>query len=298
MGHLCCDEGVTPVPETAPSPTLARRMLVASLQRLHKEHGLSTDRIGNQMGVGGSTVARWLSGQKMNLRPHDVRGLMAAWGYEPGDQITTQLVQLAQDAKQRGISQRKDWSTVYRFDLFVELEAAAVEILNYEPTLLPGLLQTARYAETVIREEIHDEAGIAERVQLRMDRQRILLRSDHPARLHAVIDESVVRRLPADPEVGREQLQHLIDVIQLPNVTVQIIPFTSGPLPTGSNGPFVILQFPQVERVAYQETPGIATYLETADETSQYLRVMRRLAERALEPAASAEMITAALNNL
>jgi hypothetical protein len=58
------------------------------------------------------------------------------------------------------------------------------------------------------------------------------------------------------------------------------------------------LQFPQVERVAYQETPGIATYLETADETSQYLRVMRRLAERALEPAASAEMITAALNNL
>jgi DNA-binding transcriptional regulator YiaG len=105
-GSASAAGSATEATESGPSPTLARRMLVASLQQLHKEHGLSTDRIGAQLGVGGSTVARWISGQKRNLRAHEVRALMAVWGYGPADDITVQLVQLAQDAKQRGIFQR------------------------------------------------------------------------------------------------------------------------------------------------------------------------------------------------
>ena len=273
-------------------------MLVASLQQLHKKHGLSTDRIGSQLGVGGSTVARWISGQKMNLRAHEVRALMAAWGYGPADDITVQLVQLAQDAKQRGIFQRKNWFTANRFDLYVELEAAATEILTYEPTLVPGLLQTERYAEVVIRDMIPEDDGVADRVRLRTKRQRILDRAEAPVSFHAVIDESVLRRMPADRAIGREQLQRILDIGQLPNVSIQVLPFAAGPHSTGTNGSFVVLEFAQLDRVAYQEAPGSATYLEEADETEQYLRVMERLAGRAFKPDASSEMIVAALNTL
>jgi hypothetical protein len=281
----------------APSPTLARRMLVANLQQLHKKHGLSTDRIGHHMGVGGSTVARWIGGQKMNLRPHDVRALMAAWGYGPEDDITVQLVQLAQDAKRRRIFQRTDWFTANRFDLYIELEADAVGIDTYEPTLVPGLLQTKGYAKAVIGDAIPEEEGVEERLALRLKRQEILTREERPARLDAIIDESVLRRMPPDRAVGREQLAHLIEIGQLPNVSIKVLPYVSGPHSTGTIGSFVVLEFAQVERVAYQEAPGSATYLDTAEETAEYLRVIERLAERALDPDRSAAMISAVLNN-
>ncbi|WP_460357971.1 DUF5753 domain-containing protein [Actinoallomurus acanthiterrae] len=110
-----------------------------------------------------------------------------------------------------------------------QYQAEATGVLVFEPLTVPGLLQTEDYARAVIRDGTSklSEERIQARIDLRMRRQQALY-DDPPLEVIAVIDESVLHRVVGGREVMRAQFERLQKVAQLPNVTVQLVPFDAG----------------------------------------------------------------------
>jgi hypothetical protein len=114
-----------------------------------------------------------------------------------------------------------------------------------------------------------------------MKRQQMLTEPGAPE-LWAVLDEAALRRVPCGRRVMREQLEHLLEITELPNVTLQIVPFDAGPH-AAAGGPFTILRFsePDVPDVVYLEQLNSAVYLDQPDDVVSYMTVMNQLCVQA-----------------
>ncbi|WP_327417259.1 DUF5753 domain-containing protein [Streptomyces sp. NBC_01233] len=128
---------------------------------------------------------------------------------------------------------------------FVELEADAEKIRIVNPVVIPGPVQTHGYAREIITRSAN--AGAERRaeqlVSIRMARQEVLYRPDKPVQLHALIPQSALHaEFDTAPVVMKEQIRKLLDVAELPNVTLQIIPLNAHPAFV-SNGAMTILTF-------------------------------------------------------
>lgn len=156
-----------------------------------------------------STIFRIETGRS-RPQPGNVKVLLELYGVIGPERDG--LIRLAREARQPG------WWHSFRdilpnpYEAYIGLAAGAASIRNFEPVVVPGLLQTEEYARQTFRngplELDRDEIG--RRVQVRMERQRVLTREDRP-RLWAVLDEAVIRRAVGGPEVMREQLGHLTE---------------------------------------------------------------------------------------
>ncbi|MDG4807991.1 DUF5753 domain-containing protein [Micromonospora sp. WMMD1120] len=136
------------------------------------------------------------------------------------------------------------------FRPWAELEQDATGFRWYEPSLVPGLLQTEGYARAVL-----NTGGLVAPSEVdlivagRLERQAVLGRDD-PPQLVVVIDEVVLRRLVGDRAVMAGQLAHLAVVAEWEHVQVRVIP-ADGPWHTGLAGPFVLGRLPDGTELAY-----------------------------------------------
>ncbi|MGH3671416.1 MAG: DUF5753 domain-containing protein [Pseudonocardiaceae bacterium] len=165
------------------------------------------------------------------------------------------------------------------FETYLGLEQAASVIRTYEPALVPGLLQTEDYARAVIqlRHLQVSATDVERRVALRMARQEFLTQPGAP-NLWIALEESALCRPLGSRVVQRAQLQHLIEMSQQPNITLQVVPsHVGGPAAVG--GPFTILRFsePDVPDVVYLEQLASALYLDKERDTVGYLAIMDSL---------------------
>lgn len=137
-----------------------------------------------------------------------------------------------------------------------------------------------------------EEDEIERLLELRRRRQDVLARRDPPLRLSVVLDESVLARAAGSPEIMVEQLDHLAEMTRLPNVTVRILPFTTG-MHRGAYGPFGVLGFPPENGsdLVYLEDRMGGRYLETADDVRAYRRDLADLVRRAHAPHVSRSVI-------
>jgi len=128
-----------------------------------------------------------------------------------------------------------------------------------------------------------------------MKRQQLLTQPGAPE-LWTVLDEAVLRRPPGGPELMRAQLEHLLLMTELPNVTLQIVPFDAGPH-AAAGGPFTILRFPEPDLpdLVYLEQLNSAVYLDDPDDVLDYVTIMDTLAVQAETDTASKDMIRALL---
>lgn len=179
------------------------------------------------------------------------------------------------------------------FDRLVGLQEAAATIRTFEIQYVPGLLQTADYTRAVVERGLPNAPAseVQRRVELRMRRAQLLFREDAP-QLWAVIDESVLLRVLGDRTVMREQLDHLAEMAARPNVTLQIVPLNV----TNASAPAIpvtYLRFGGLDLpdVVYLEHIRSANFLEDLDETEEYRIVLDRLADEALTPRESVEML-------
>jgi hypothetical protein len=194
---------------------------------------------------------------------------------------------------------RKGWWAVYEdvlptgFGIYVGLETEGSSVRAYESSVVHGLLQTEEYARAVMtavrRKLSYDE--IERVVALRMQRQEVILRAD-PVDLWLILDEAVIRRMMGSPELMRAQLTHLADASLWPNVTLQVLPFSSGLHPS-LNGPFAILEFPDRfdPDVVYSEGVAGHAYLERERDVRMCAETFDLLRAAALAPADSTDMI-------
>jgi hypothetical protein len=114
------------------------------------------------------------------------------------------------------------------FETQLILEDDAAVLRTYQPNLVPGLLQTERYAWELIgtQSDLPLEA-VRRQASLRAMRQRVLSRDDAP-HLAVILDEAVLRRPVGVPAVMREQYGRLAEVANTPGVTIQVLPFNAG----------------------------------------------------------------------
>lgn len=122
------------------------------------------------------------------------------------------------------------------FKPWLEAERAAIQLRNFDPMLIPGLLQTENYARAVLRFiDTTPEREVEQQVAARMERQEVLTR-ERPPQAVFVIDEGALRRTDA---IMGEQLAHLQRMADLPHVHIHVIPADAG-LHVGLSGPLAL----------------------------------------------------------
>lgn len=273
------------------SPTVLRIMLGAQLRRLRERKHITLEEAGREIRASHSKISRMELG-RVGFRVRDVADLLTLYGvHDEGEREA--LLSLVPRAKAPGWWHNYDDVLPSWFETYVGLEEAASGIRNYEVQFVPGLLQTEEYARAVVRLGHADAAAeeVERRVRLRMLRQAVLTRQD-PPHLWAVVDEAVVRRPLGGRAVMRAQLEHLLDLITLPNVTLQIVPFLAGGL-TAAGGPFSILRFSEayLPDVVYLEQLTSAVYLDKREDVDRYLVVMDRLCVAAKSVSETKDML-------
>jgi len=283
---------------TETGPTALRIILGAHLRRLRERAGVSRSDAGWAIRSSESKISRMELG-RVGFKERDVDDLLTLYSVSDVAE-RARLLQLARDANNRGWWHRYNDVTPDWFDAYLGLEAAAELIRTYEIQFVPGLLQTPEYTRAVTRLARTDRssAEIDKLVALRKTRQAVLDR-DPPLRLWAVIEESVLRRPIGGTQVLRDQLAALIEAIQRPNVTLQIIPLGSaGHAATG--GAFSVLRFPQADLsdVVYLEHLTSALYLDKRDDLDAYTHVLDSLTVSAPPPQQAEEQLTTILRQL
>jgi len=164
---------------------------------------------------------------------------------------------------------------------------------QFETLLVPGLLQTAEYARTLVT-GIHPglaEDEVERRVAARITRQQILTRTT-PPHLHVILDAGVLERPVGTPLVMRNQLRRLAEATDTSNITIQVLPKSVGASPA-LEGSFSILTLPDpIPDVGYFEGPGRAVYIEDRDDVRAYTLRFGILTEQSLSQADSVALIT------
>jgi transcriptional regulator with XRE-family HTH domain len=274
-------------------PTVLRILLGSQLRRLRESKGITRDEAGYIIRASGSKISRMELG-RVSFKERDVADLLALYGVTDGDERDA-LLDLAFKANSPGWWHRYNDLLPGWFQVYVGLEDAATLIRTYEVQFVPGLLQTEDYARAIMsvgQAEAADEE-VERRVRLRADRQKLLTRPGGAPRLWAVIDEAALRRMIGGPDVMLAQLEHLLDALHLPNVTLQVMPFRTGGH-AAEGGPFTLLRFPEPDLpdVIYVEQLTSALYLDRRDDIDKYTEVIERLCVESEPPECTAEIIS------
>jgi transcriptional regulator with XRE-family HTH domain len=279
-------------------PTALRIALGAQLRRLREDSNVTVVDAAEAIRATHSKISRLERGRS-GAKQRDVADLLTLYGVTD-DAQREELLALARQANTPGWWQPYNDVLPSWFELYLGLEKAASIIRLYEVQFVHGLLQTEDYARAVILiANAHAPAEeIERRVSVRMKRQQLLTQPDAP-QVWAVLDEAALRRWPAGPAEMRAQLEHLLEVTELPNVTLQVVPFDIGPH-AAAGGPFTILRFPEPDLpdMVYLEQLNSAVYLDHPDDVIDYVTVMDQLCVRARTGPDSKDMISALLKQI
>ncbi|MDI3418104.1 helix-turn-helix domain-containing protein [Streptomyces luteolus] len=178
---------------------------------------------------------------------------------------------------------------------YIKHEREAITLSLYANQVLPGLLQTWDYAEAVFRERVpsYEEDEISAKTAARVERQAILHQKNPPT-VSFVIWEPALRLRMGNRDTQVAQLQHLVECAQLPCVSLQILPLDSKHH-AALNGPFVLLETPDHQHLAYMETQRGSQWVADRDEVSILQRKYAMLRAQALTPDHSLGLLDALL---
>jgi transcriptional regulator with XRE-family HTH domain len=167
---------------------------------------------------------------------------------------------------------------------FIDLERRALTLSSYENQVVPGLLQTEEYMRAVFRTDIPmlTDEDIEYRINARLERQEILQRKVPPA-VSFVVSEAMLRDRIGGDEVHLAQVRNLREYAEMPGVSLQVLPLGRA-THAGLSGPFVVLETPEHEHLAYAETQRGGQLIYDADEVSILARKYAMLRTQALDP--------------
>jgi transcriptional regulator with XRE-family HTH domain len=284
----------------AQSPVGSRRRLGAELRRLRLKTGLTLDEVADLMTCSTSKISRLETGKGIPKVP-DVRELIRIYGVT-SDTEQDMLLRLVQDGRQQGW-----WEPLtegvqperFMMDFpgrYAALENDATVVCSFDVMLVHGLLQTEDYARTVLSTLLphHSMEEVDRLVALRLKRQEALYRIEPaPLALVAVLDEGVLCRPVGGSTVMGAQLEHILEMSELANVAVRVVPFSAGMLRAHA-GHFVLLEIPDElgSDVAYIEGHAGETYLTGSSDVDLYRDVFTDVLGHALSPGESRTLIS------
>lgn len=261
------------------------------LRKLRVAAGLTQSQVAQAVGMSATKIGRQ---EKANtgIYQHDLHKLLDL--YRVIDQHRVEILDMARHAEERGWlyvhggkKLPEDWQT------WIDFETEADTIYNYEPLMIPGLLQTPDYARAIIQATGLglSEAEIHGLVISRMARQELLSR-ENPVKLHAIIDERVLSCQFSGTEALLRQLRHLLKVVARPNITIQVVPTDVG-LHPGFNGSFVVLNYDHEPSLVWLENKISSIFLDEEEQIKIYTRTWDELCALAYSVEKSVDSISA-----
>ncbi|MDP9608043.1 MULTISPECIES: helix-turn-helix domain-containing protein [Streptomyces] len=277
-------------------PTVRSRRLGAALKRYRQAAKLDQQDSAEVIASSAAKISRIESGH-VSARVIDVRLLLDAYGVKDPE-VRARLEELAKGSKKRG------WWLEHAAHLrpdyldHIALEDDATYIREWQPVLIPGLLQTSAYAEASITAGPNyvDPERVAQLVKVRLARQ---VQIEPGGTSYAVILwEPVILHPLLNDEIHREQLSAILEVGKRQNVTVQVLPFSAGVL-AGTTSAFSSFSFdsdPSVEAVTMENLRG-TSILEDPQDLVAYANAFDLLRSAALGPDESARLIRRVLRS-
>jgi hypothetical protein len=235
----------------------------------------------------------------VNISTNDLKALVQH--YEITDEKrTADLLALARASRERS------WWSTYRdipktLAQLIEYENAAYISRHYQDLVIPGLLQTTDYMRASTRQLAPNmpASQVDTVVEVRQKRQELLKRADAPL-LFFVLDEAVIRRVTGEKDMRRRQLHQLIEAADMPNITVEVVPFAAGLVP-GLQAPFVIHEFSDAadDELLYLESPrGDVLSRDDPDEILKYREDFERLRQASLGPKGTVDFLRGVITEL
>ena len=245
--------------------------------------------VAGQLGWSESKLSRIETG-KLSINKADLELLVGV--YATSEQTKARLAEL------RSRPRKPDWWEPYTdaltdpYETYIAREAQATTIAAYEAQIVPGLLQTAEYAQAVVEADstLQDPDTIYQRVQVRMARQAVLTREPRPT-FRVVIDEAVLMRPIGGPDLFRQQLLSLAGAADRRNVSLQVLPFAVG-AHRALAGSFTILEFPDgAPSLVYSEGLTGGVVRGDSGDVRSYHESFEAISAVALTPEASVDLI-------
>jgi transcriptional regulator with XRE-family HTH domain len=238
------------------TPEVKRRQLKAALRYEREAAGLVQKQVSEALVWSVSKIIRIEAGA-VGVSVTDLRALMDLYKITD-EKRRTELLELARGSRKQSWSEYSDVYSPAARTLFGN-EAAAKIIYKYEPTFIPGLLQTEEYASALLKAAGHSEAEIERMVRGRLERQELLEKETRP-QLEFILGEAAVSRAVGGREVMLHQLEQLKELAAHPGISLQILPFEAGAHPRMGEA-FTILEFPDenLDDLIYLENPGRET---------------------------------------
>jgi transcriptional regulator with XRE-family HTH domain len=256
------------------SPNVRRRRLAAELRRLRERAGFIGEEVARRLEWSTSKVSRLERGQS-GVKRTDLRRLLDLYRVEP--KRREELLALAEESQPSGRLKTISAGLPEDHAQFLGFEAEAESVWNWQPQIVPGLLQTEEYARAVMLgwHSMFTEppSEVERRVEARRLRQQVLQR------------EPLLHRKLGEASVMRMQLERIIEVSRLPNIRVRILPLRNNH--SVVTGAFTYVKFPQLhdvplsDIVTFEHLTGTAQ-VEDQDETYRYGVAFRVLEESSL----------------
>ncbi|MFD9210470.1 helix-turn-helix domain-containing protein [Streptomyces sioyaensis] len=260
-----------------------RKRFAEELRLLRAQKGDSLRKLGEVLGWDASLFGKMESGKTIGS-PEVVEALAQHYGTE--EWLLT-LWELA-------VGDPTQFKEQYR--RYMLLEREAMSLWKYSVRRPPGLLQTAAYAREALAAGGHRGKELDEQVDARVNR-RNLLEGEDPPPFRVILCEAALRNSLRNPLEWREQLQHLVDASERPNITLHVLPFGTG-LHGLDSTDVMFLRLLDGSTVAYAETDVRGELIEENYRVERLQRTYDAVRDLALSPAESQKFITRLLEEM
>ncbi|MEU1623660.1 helix-turn-helix transcriptional regulator [Streptomyces sp. NPDC005722] len=266
---------------TKGSAAVQRLRLRTELRRARAAAGLTQRQVADRMEWSPSKLIRIEAGE-VGISINDLRSLLAT--YDVGDhEVVEELLELARGSRRMPFAEYRDIYSKEFLD-FLAMEGSAAHNRTFQPSVVPGLLQTEEYAAAIIRAYSPGESAdkVRRMVEARMLRQDVL--DNEASQFTFILDESVIRRQVGGAGVMRAQLRRLADAASQDRIRIAILPFSQGAHPALA-GPFTIFEFTEdVPPFVYLENPrGSASISTMPEEVASYLDLFLELETKVIK---------------
>ena len=271
-------------------PTVAKRRLSRRLGEIRERNGYTANQVCDRLGWGRGKVGRIEANTWKRIDMSAIRDLMRT--YDVSAAVQSELMELADRARAR--PWWREYPDVYGDAEYPGYEADATRIRVYLPLLVPALLATPAYTDTVMSQGVQPPGWRDRAREAGARRREILDRTDGTApEFISIITEAALSYHWGKPEDRREQLAHLISMATRPRLEIRMLRFANGPHP-GMSSPISIFDFPADEPSAvFLENDIALEEVMDRKRKAQYAEVFDRISDAALSaPATTAQLRT------
>lgn len=240
-----------------------------------------------------SILSRWESGSR-KPKPEDIAQVIKALGLE-GERATN-LTELAASTDE------PRWLAVtvperrQQLAALLNVEHTATLVTHVAPNLVPGVLQTNEVIRSIMLEADVPASEIDERVIVRIGRRNLYTR-DNPAHMVVFLGEAAIRQVIGGRKIWVAQLRYLLDLAELPNIDLRVVPYSAGWSQLLS-GAFILIDSDHVPSIVSLDLHSSGLMLQASEDISTYRRHAEAVREKAMSPADTARLIAEVITQL